>query len=1014
MRLGDLVAVLGPDARCQGTEELLDRPVNGISCDSRKVGPGWVFVALRGVARDGHRYVPQALAAGCLAAVVEDRGGMSGKGKAGDALIRVRDSHAAYGLLAGAWYGNPARKLSLVGITGTNGKTTTAWLLAAIFAAAGERCGNIGTIQYSYPDREGRQHVRKAALTTPDPMLLQQILRSMADAGVRRVVMEVSSHALVQQRVAGLHFDVAVFTNLSRDHLDFHRNMEEYFHAKQLLFTRYLAPSGTAVIVVGEEAEGADWGRKLAARLERDPAFAGSSRLVTCGLDSADVTALELDQRIDGCRYILVMADQRLKLRSPLVGRHNVLNALAAAGAAQALGKDPADIVGGIGDCRGVPGRLERVQLQEDARTGQPAVFVDYAHTPDALAHVLGTLRELTPGRLVCVFGCGGDRDRGKRFAMGEAAARYSDIILLTSDNPRSEHPDDILAEIVPGVRKRGKKHFDASRVDSLFETGDGYAVVGERETAIHLACSLGKGEDVVLIAGKGHETYQLVGDERRFFDDRLAAADGLLRWNQEHLLAATGGRIISGRQPVLLNTVSTDSRTVRKGDVFVALEGERFDGHDFLATAVANGAAAAIVHKDVGRMADDVLLIRVEDTLQALGNLAGYRRRLLGERLQVIAITGSSGKTTVKEMTAAIFDRWFSGADQEQKRLLKTKGNFNNLVGLPLSLLPVQATTQVAVLEMGMNRPGEIGRLTEICDPDIGCINNVQPAHLEGLGSIDRVARAKGELFAGMRAGAARIINCDDPLVRELPVNPAECVGFAVTPEGFRCDPVVRITDIRELGEQGARCVLDIGDWRGTLTVNLPGLHNISNCAAAAAICHAAGLPPEVIGAGLEDFQGYSQRMQVVPGCRLRVVNDSYNANPASMEAALRTVSSFGGPDCRRLAVLGDMLELGREAANAHARIGTLVARLGYDYLAVTGAHRQEVATAAREAGMPGERVQAFADKADILSWLHTLLNNGAVNSRDWLLIKGSRGMRMETLLDGLGADRETAEALG
>ncbi|HDO31324.1 MAG TPA: UDP-N-acetylmuramoyl-L-alanyl-D-glutamate--2,6-diaminopimelate ligase, partial [Desulfobacteraceae bacterium] len=643
---------------------LLERPVTGLTCDSRAVIPGSVFVAVKGQEADGHRYVSQAVARGCLAVVV-DREVETAKDVA---VVMVADSRRAFGHLAAAFYGYPAREMTMIGLTGTNGKTTTSWLVEGMLLAAGRRPGVIGTVNYRYLDRRGDMVVRDAPLTTPEPVRLQGLLREMADSGVTHVVMEVSSHALVLERLAGLYFDVGVFTNLSRDHLDFHGSMEAYFQAKRKLFHDFLAPAGVAVVTFvpgrqDRETAGDGWGRRLAREL-REKGMApfsgtgGRQSLITCGFaPGCEVRAEEPVQDLDGLRCTIHLGGRAVPLESGLIGRYNVLNLLTAAGVGLALELEPEQICGGLAAVRGVAGRLERVRL---AGQGQwppgPAVFVDYAHTPDALENVLRTLRRLVSGRLVCVFGCGGDRDRGKRAMMGEVVGRLADVALLSSDNPRRENAAAIAADIEPGLRQGRMEKTDLEHLLSGKTRARGYVLVADRRQAIQAACALATGEDLVLVAGKGHETYQIIGDEKRFFDDRLEAKNALLRWNTDHLLRATGGTLSSGGRRVLLGAISTDSRTIEPGDVFLALTGEHFDGHDYVDIAVRKGAAAVIVERLLPPDRQETAVILVADTLRALGDLARYRRRLLAPAVRVVGITGSSGKTTVKEMTAAIF----------------------------------------------------------------------------------------------------------------------------------------------------------------------------------------------------------------------------------------------------------------------------------------------------------------------------------------------------------------------
>ncbi len=982
-----LLQSLPPELNAKVLHGKADSQISQVSPDSREAGPGCVFVAIKGSTADGHAFVRAAAVKGCPCVVVEhDPGPLDGA-----AVVQVSDSRAALGWLAAALHDFPAQNMCLIGLTGTNGKTTISWLIEQMLAASGCRVGVIGTVNSRWPDGSGRLVAEPSKLTTPDPVELQATLRQMADAGVTHVVMETSSHALEQGRLAGLHFDVGLFTNLTRDHLDFHGTMDAYFAAKKLLFTRYLKENGKAVIVAS-----AEWNdqlcRELAAELPDLPQF-------TCGFDAAyTVSAADLQQDIRGFSCNLSLNGKELPFRSRLTGRHNVLNILAAAGAGLALYLKPEQIVFGLEQDRQVPGRLERVRLPGLTEEQQPVVLVDYAHSPDALENVLQTLRPLAAGRLLCVFGCGGDRDKGKRPQMGAIAAEYADLSIVTSDNPRSEEPETIISEVAAGCRAAGL----AERAPEELSAGPakGFICITDRRTAVHTACALAGPQDIVLLAGKGHEDYQIIGAERHFFDDRIEAVNGLLRWNLRHLQEGTGGAINGGGKKSLFGNISTDTRALQAGDIFVALAGEKFDGHDYVQTAVVAGAAAVIVQREV-QVPEGTLVVHVADTLQALLDLAAYRRRLLGKNLTVAAITGSCGKTTVKELVAAIFSRHFAEGKIGINPVLKTQGNFNNLVGMPLSLLPVEAGHRAAVLEMGMNHPGEIARLVASADPDIACITNVQAAHLEGLGSIEGVAKAKGELFAGLRPDTVSAINLDDPQVRKLPTNSARLIGFAVTPEGLSYKPEVSAVSIADLGEKGMRFTLRVGGWEQELAISLPGLHSVSNCCAAAAVAHAAGIPPETIAAALAAQQGVTdKRMQrVTLPNGIHVLNDCYNANPGSMSAALKTLRGFGA-NCKHIALLGDMLELGESSAAAHEQLGREVAALGYDCLAAVGNFADHLAEGARQTGMAADKIHLFADTSAMAAWLLGEIDKQHIAAGDWLLLKGSRGMRMEKVL--------------
>jgi UDP-N-acetylmuramoyl-L-alanyl-D-glutamate--2,6-diaminopimelate ligase len=464
--------------------------VTGVSCDSRTTRPGDLFVALAGTRTHGERFVADAIARGAVAVAMP--------GATASSVPVVRTPHPArlLGRVASRLAGDPSRALCLVGITGTNGKTTTTHLLEGIWRAAGKHPGVIGTIAYRFAGR-----AEPAPHTTPDAPVLHRLLAEMRAAGTTHVAMEVSSHALAQERVAGLDFDAALFTNLTRDHLDFHRDMDGYYAAKARLFCELLPasckPGAVAVVNVDTAA-----GRRLARDLP--------GRCVRVGRDaSADVRLAEATTTLAGSHGAFVAAGRRVEFESPLVGAAHLENLVLAAATAWVLGIDWADVVTGLRRTPAPPGRVEQI-----AGPGF-TVVVDYAHSPDALERILGALRPLTPGRLVCVFGCGGDRDRGKRPLMGAAAATASDLVVLTSDNPRGERPEAILADIEAGVREAGMQPLAPSGA------GQGYLIEADRRGAIALALHAARPGDVVVIAGKGHEDYQIVGAERRHLDDR-------------------------------------------------------------------------------------------------------------------------------------------------------------------------------------------------------------------------------------------------------------------------------------------------------------------------------------------------------------------------------------------------------------------------------------------------------------------------------------------------------------
>jgi len=477
-----------------------EREVKGLTYDSRQAQEGWIFFALPGVNADGHAYVTAALAQGASAAVVERAEAVP----EGATWIRVANARRTLGLWSAAFYGHPSEQLPLIGVTGTNGKTTVTYLVESILRAAGLEPGVIGTVNYRYRDRVLPSHH-----TTPEACELQELLAGMRAAGARSAVMEVSSHALAQDRVRGLEFDVGVFTNLSRDHLDYHRDMDDYFSAKAKLFNDHLARSSKkkkAAVIYGPDPRGQT--------LLQQVRNLGLESWSYGPEEQWDVHAVDIESDVAGLRGKIQVKDEQFEFSSPLVGAANLQNILGAAGVGFALGLPPAKIIDGIHQLKVVPGRLQKVEQSLDI-----SILVDYAHSPDALEKVLGAVRPLTRGRVITVFGCGGDRDRGKRPVMGEIAGRLSDVAVLTSDNPRTEDPLAILAEVEGGIQKTPMKKLAVGGAESR-GTQRGYYVESDRRAAIRIALGVARPGDVVLIAGKGHEDYQILGKKKIHFDD--------------------------------------------------------------------------------------------------------------------------------------------------------------------------------------------------------------------------------------------------------------------------------------------------------------------------------------------------------------------------------------------------------------------------------------------------------------------------------------------------------------
>ncbi|NMM75930.1 hypothetical protein B2J86_13420 [Acidovorax sp. SRB_14] len=948
------------DNATQAVEWLRARVTGTLQTDSRQVAPGDGFIAWPGAATDGRAHVADALARGAAACLVE-QAGAEPFGLRGEHMAALLGLKAATGEIAAQWFGRPSQALAVVAFTGTNGKTSSAWWLAGALSKselpALAPCALVGTLGMAVVAGAAPQ-LETTGMTTPDPVRLQRAFRGFADAGARTCAIEASSIGLAEHRLAGTHIRVAVFTNFTQDHLDYHGSMASYWQAKAALFDW---PGLQAVVVNTDDAHGAALHATLAGRgLDLwSVSLRPGARLHAEGIRFGDA----------GLRFTVVEGAERQVLHTAVIGEYNVSNLLGVLAAMRALGVPLARAVQACAALQPVPGRMERI-----VAAGQPLVAVDYAHTPDALDQALRALRPLAAergGQLWCVFGCGGDRDATKRPLMGAAAQRQADWVVVTSDNPRSEDPAHIIHQVLQGTI-----------------AGETVRAEPDRAAAIALALAEADARDVVLIAGKGHEDTQETAGVRRPFSDmgqaraalqarKATATRGMMNLQQafEWVRQRVPQARLVGDGAQTLQRVHTDSRTLQPGDLFVALRGERFDANAFLPQARAMGATAAIAHG--GLDAAGLPGIEVPDTLQALGALAaGWRAQFA---LPLVAVAGSNGKTTVTQMVACTL------AAQAGEAAFATRGNFNNAIGVPQTLLRLGAQHRLGVVELGMNHPGEIAYLADLVRPTVALVNNAQREHLEFMHTVQAVAEENGSVLAALPAHGVAVFPAGDAytaLWRRL-AGARRCLTF-----GDASDADVRCTHAQ--WAHGAWQV-QIATPQGPLqcALHIAGRHNVTNALAATACALAAGVPLSAIAQGLAAFtpvQGRSRAFSVDRGARaLTVVDDSYNANPDSMRAAIDVLAELPAP---RLLVMGDMGEVGDQGPQFHAEAGAHAQARGIEQLFTLGVQAAHAAAA-----FGGGR------HFDNMARLQTAVRE-ALPTVGSVLVKGSRFMKMEQVL--------------
>jgi murE/murF fusion protein len=1018
-----------PAEAAQWLREHVDQVKGTLRTDSRQLQTGDGFLAWPGAAADGRGFVAAALKAGAAACLVEAQN-LHATTVPQDPRVGVYPGlKEASGAIADLYFGQPSKQLDVAAVTGTNGKTSTTWWLAqALSSLQPQRlCAVAGTLGMgSVPGANQPISLKATGLTTPDPVSWQHALRSFVDAGFGACAVEASSIGLAEHRMAGTYIRLAVFTNLTQDHLDYHGDMAHYWKAKKALFDW---PQLKGAVVSVDDPHGAELAHELQARSTSLDVWTVGERTAANALSSsakpARLSAEQVRCSAQGMQFkVMEQHDghtEECELSCGLVGAFNVSNLLCVLASLRHWGFSLQQAVGACAALTPVPGRMQWVQPEQGSAHGQPLGVVDYAHTPDALSKVLQSLRPLAQarsGRLWCVVGCGGGRDASKRPLMSAVAAQQADRIVLTSDNPRGESPEFILSQMLLGL-----------------EGHPNVLVESDRAFAIAYAMAHAAPQDVVLVAGKGHEAYQEVAGRMLPFSDAQeiqkalqlrqaqvmfggAEAPSLIQaWlPQAQWVPAVGashaGSATALGQPVL--RVHTDTRTLQPGDLFVALQGERFDANQFLKQARASGAVAAICTDRASLLESGLPGWVVPDSLKALGQLATAWRAKFS--LPVLAVTGSNGKTTVTQMIASIL------RVEHPQDMVATEGNLNNEIGVPLTLLRLRSHHRIAVVELGMNHPGEIARLAAMAQPTVALVNNAQREHQEFMATVQAVAQENGAVLAALPENGVAVFPAQDaftPLWRDLAGTRSQ-VRFAhpklaATPHALQAG--------QDIGFQGAevsgQCHGLGAAWQVRATYNplrqapqplnftlqVAGQHNVSNALAAAACALAAGVTPASVEAGLSAFKPVKGRSRALAlqwqGRALTVVDDTYNANPDSVRAAIEVLAALPAP---RLLVLGDMGEVGDSGPAFHAEVGGYALSLGIEQLLALG--QQTPATvAAYPSGQPAHeqpahQAQHFEDIAPLLEAVRRLLPQ--VQS---VLVKGSRFMRMERVVQAIEA---------
>ncbi len=947
--------------------QFYDVEVVGVASDSRKIRAGYVFVAVPGSVSDGMNFVQSAVKNGAVAVVGEAP-------KPTDLpsniiYMRVPSARRILALIAAAIHSRQPE--TIVAVTGTAGKTSVADFVRQIYIFLGKEAGSVGTI--GIITSKGAAY---GSLTTPDPVGLHETLNRLSGAGITHMAMEASSHGLDQCRLDGVRLSAAAFTNLGRDHLDYHTTMDEYLAAKLRLFDTLMKP-GQPVVINADGDRSAD---------VITAAFTRGLKIFSVGEEGLDLKILSIERENFAQILNVEYLDETYRITLPLVGEFQAGNALVAAGLAIVTGCDAKQVFKALEHIKGVKGRLEHV-----GNVGNAPVFIDYAHKPEALSHALQAVKPFTKGKLVLVFGCGGDRDTGKREIMGRIAAKEADLVIITDDNPRNEDPASIRAAIL--------------------KASPGAIEIGDRAEAIAYAVNQLKTGDCLIIAGKGHETGQIIGSEILPFSDQdiaFAAIGKAFRhakpkpvakpvmaenslWTPDAIVKATGATHTGDKlQPV--NGVSIDTRTLQKGDLYIAIKGDSLDGHDYVEKAFENGAAGAVILKNhkskFKNTASKNAVFTVPDTLKAMEQLGVAARERT--KAQIIAVTGSVGKTSTKEALLHILSR--------QGHTHASIASYNNHWGVPLTLARMPQTTEFGIFEIGMSAAGEITPLSNFVRPHVALITTVEAVHLAQFKNIEGIADAKSEIFAGLEKGGISILPRDNPHYERLHKHASKAKSVRIISFGEHEKADVRLLKF-SMQANGSTIEAKVNGTDVTYKIGAPGRHMIINSLGILASVQALGGDLALASLALADFKpavgrGTQINLSIKNGC-FTLLDESYNANPASMKAAFDVLGQIEtGKRGRRIAIIGDMLELGKDAADLHEALKKPLTESAIDLVLACGPLSKHLFDA-----LPPSMRCFYAENSE-------MLEAGAlkiIRAGDVVMVKGSNGSKMGRIVTAL-----------
>tara|TARA_B100002052_G_scaffold258791_1_gene250977 strand:+ start:5179 stop:8022 length:2844 start_codon:yes stop_codon:yes gene_type:complete len=917
--------------------------INGISFDSRDIKKGNLFVSIKGTKHNGDEYIDQAISKGAKVIISSQKI----KNKKKVIFIKTTDTRKMLAEIASRFFKEKPK--NIVAVTGTNGKTSVSDFFYQIFNLQNKNVGFIGTLGF-----RKNNNLKTRKLTTLDSLTLNRDLAEMKKDGINNVIVEASSHGLKQKRLNFIKIKAGIFTNLSHDHLDYHKNMSDYLNSKLLLFKNLLKKNGTIITDTDIKQYKNIRQIKIKKKLKID----------TIGSNSNTFKIIN-HKVFKNFQSLEIKYNHKIyKLKINLYGSVQIKNLLMAILASKVCGLKVEKIFKKIHRIKSVDGRLQLIRTLPN----QSKIFLDYAHTPDALRNAILSLQEHFQKKITIIFGCGGERDKSKRIIMGRIAKKYCDKVYITDDNPRNENAKKIRKDIMKGLKNFPVKN------------------IGDRKKAIINALKNSDPYEIILIAGKGHETYQDLGKRRIFFSDKnivknlkitnnnLTKKNNILKYNSNIL-----NKILKTKKSLFFDNVSINSHSIKKNNLFVGIKGKKKDGNNFLNQAVKNGANYCITTKSAK---ENFKFIRVKNTMNFLNNLAKSKRNLSSAKF--IAITGSSGKTTVKTIIGNLLKKY--------SETYFSPKSYNNQFGVPLSISNINPNHNFGVFELGMNKFNEINKLSRLVRPHIGLITNISEAHLENFKNIEGIAKAKSEIIYNIKKGGTIILNRDDKFFNYFK-KIANKKNIKITSFGYSEKSDIRFISLIKKN-RFFLLKIQINGKKNLIRINNANNNNIMNILSSIAVINELNLD-------LHKIKNFFKNQNLLEGRgkinkitksnkKFYLIDESYNANPLSVKSAIQNFSNIQKNGKKKYFLFGDMLELGRNSLIYHKKISKLINNSDIDKTFVYGKKSLETYKFLKK-NKKGEVVR------DLKSFTNEILK--FIKNGDFLMIKGSNATKLYEL---------------